>query len=349
MSKYKVLISLVHLGVVLLSSNTIVYAQLKYKTIPLPVKINGVNEEYSGLAQLGNRVYLLPQYGGHKETRLEGDFFIYSLQADSINKVISGADSALTAYRALKLINLNKLPQKVKQSYQGFESICFIRNEVYLTIETADTAANCFVLKGTIDTVRNTININYKDFATLKRPYYIDNGGFEGVTYLPKENRLIATYEFNAAPAGGTGFLIDTSLTRPPEPIKLPFLYFRLTDLAATKKDLLYAINYYWDGEYDQYLNNGIVKNATGDIVQRIPALKDSLIRDPQYLKEKTFARIISLKNYKAKKWKEIAVFDGVGKNWEGFILFNKGALIVTDANRSVKQQTVLAYLKFNN
>ena len=34
-------------------------------------------------------------------------------------------------------------------------------------------------------------------------------------------------------------------------------------------------------------------------------------------------------------------------KNWEGITLFDKGALIITDANRSLKQVVELAYIKF--
>ena len=336
------------LSLTLVIGNISVYAQIKYKLIPLPFNISGVNEEFSGLGQLSDRVYLLPQYGAHKETGLDGEFYLYSLRADSINKVISGADSALTAYRAVKLTNLSKLPDIIKQGYQGFEAIAFVGKEVYFSIENSDTSKYCYILKGKLDTGSNTVVINYREFLRIERPYYISNGGFEGLTYLPKQNKLIAMYEFNAAPYGGTGFLIDTSLKKLPEQIKIPFLYFRVTDLAATKKDGLYAINYYWDGEYQQYLNNGIVKNANGDIEQQVPVLKDSLTRNPDYFKQKTFARIVSLKKYNSKKWKQVAVFEGFSKNWEGIILFNKGALIITDANRSKKQSTILSYLDFD-
>lgn len=335
------------LGLVVPLSITLGYAQTHYKTIPLPKNINGVNEEYSGMAQSGNRIYLLPQYGGHKETGLDGDFNIYSLRADSVNKVINGTDNSLAAYRTLKLINLNKLPQIIKQDYQGFEAIAFAGRSVFLSVETEDTAKYCFVLKGVLDTTSNTVAINSNEFIKLERPFYIDNAGFEALTYLPKENKLVAMYEFNAAPYGGNGYLIDTSLTKVPEQIKIPHLYFRLTDLAATAKDGLYAVNYHWNGEYQQYLNNNIVKNSEAYIARQIPALKDSLTRNPDYLKQNTFARIVSLKNYKNKKWKQVAVFEGFTKNWEGITLFGKGALIITDANRSAKQECTLAYLKF--
>lgn len=347
MSGYKIFFLSFKLAILLAASNAAGFAQTKFKTIPLPGAISNINVEFSGLAQWNGRVYLLPQYGSHKETRMDGEFNIYSLRADSINRVISGQDSTLTAYRKIKLNNLTKLPVAVKQIYQGFESITFVGNQVYMAIETVDTARYCFLLKGTIDTVSNVIDIDALHFAALKRPLYINNGGFEGVTYLPRTQKLIAMYEFNAAPNGGTGYLIDTSLTKAPEPFNTPFLYFRITDLYASKNDGLYAVNYFWDGEYRQYLDNGVVKNAEEDITRKVPALKDSLRKNGNYLKQKTFARIMYLKNYRTKHWKQMAVFEGFTNNWEGLTLFNKGALIVTDANRSTKQKTVFAYLEF--
>lgn len=347
MSGYKFFLLSFKLATLLVISNVAGFAQTRFKTIPLPLSISNINEEFSGLAQLNGRVYLLPQYGSHKETRMDGEFNIYSLRADSVNRVVSGQDSALTTYRRIKLNNLNKLPAAVKQVYQGFESITFVGNHVYMAIETVDTAKYCFVLKGTIDTVNNSIDIDPLHFIALKRPLYISNGGFEAVTYLPGTRKLIAMYEFNAAPNGGTGYLIDTSLTKAPEAFNTPFLYFRITDLYAAKTGGLYAVNFFWDGEYRQYLDNRVVKNAEEDVARKVPALKDSLSKNGNYLKQKTFARIIYLKNYRAKHWKQVAVFDGYTNNWEGLTLFNKGALIITDANRSTKQKTVFAYLEF--
>ena len=137
------------------------------------------------------------------------------------------------------------------------------------------------------------------------------------------------------------------SLTKTPEPVKTPFLYFRNTDAVTAPNGGIYAINYFWDGDYAKYLNNGIVQNAENDIKRAVPALKDSMINNPDYLKTHTFARIAYLKNYRKKKWKQVAVFPGFRTDWEGITLFKKGALVIADANRSTKQVTRLAYVEF--
>jgi hypothetical protein len=321
--------------------------QSKYKTIPLPPALRGINQEFSGMAQLGNRIYILPQYGSSKETGLDGNFDMYSFRADSISRVIDGKDTALTSFNVLKVRNLDKLPGFIKKTYQGFETLTFLGNSVYMAIETADTAANCYLVRGVIDPTKNEINIDHKNYLALKRPFYISNAGYESITWLPGINKLIAFYEFNAAADGSMAYLIDTSLTKAPELIKTPFLYFRNTDAVTASNGGIYAINYYWDGDYEKYLDNGIVQNTVRDIIRAVPALKDSIAKNPNYLKTHTLARIIYLKNYRKKKWKQVAVFDGFRNDWEGITLFKKGALVIADANRSTKQITRLAYIKF--
>ncbi len=322
-------------------------AQNKLKSIKLPEIINGVNQEYSGITQYNGRIYLLPQYGNHKETKTEGEFNIYSLLADSVNRIVMGKDSSLTTYKTIKVKNLNNLPAIIKQNYQGFESITIINGQVYLAMETPTMHYYCYLFKGALDTVKNEISLDVKNYISLRRLPYIENAGFESVAYLPKEKKLIAYYEFNGMPGGGLGYLIDPSFKKPPREIKAPFLYFRISDIATTASGQIYGINYHYNGDYDEYLNNGILMNREENIKKAVPDLKERLTKSPEYLKSNTYARIITLKNYKDKQWQQVATFDGEKSNWEGITLFDKGALIITDANRSEKQVSRFAYIEF--
>lgn len=331
----------------------VAFGQNKYKTIPLPKAINGLGEEYSGMCTYNNRVYLVPQYGDHKtpvkKDNLKGDFAIYSLLADSIGRVIDGKDTALSAYKTLKVINLDKLPDNVADGYEGFEAISIVNNTVYLSIETDDKLENCYLLKARLDTVNNEIIVDPAHIVTLKRPELINNAGFESVTWLPKEKKLLAYYEYNGLSAGGQGYLLDTSFAKQPEAIRSPQLYFRVTDITATAKDEIYGINYFWNGDYKYYLDNEKLNHQEDNIKTVIPSLKDSLDKDAAYLKstKTTFARIVMLKSHRDTRWKQVATFPGNKNNWEGLTLYRKGALVVTDANGSKKQATVLAYVEF--
>ena len=329
------------------------YGQNKYKTIPLPKAISGVGEEYSGMCSYGNRVYLLPQYGDHKtlvkKDNLKGDFLIYSLLTDSISRVVDGKDSALSAYKTLKVINLDKLPDNLGDEYEGFEAISIVNNTVFLSIESGDKYENCYLLKARLDTVNNQVIVDPLHIVNLKRPELIHNAGFEAVTWLPQGKKLLAYYEYNGMPAGGQGYLIDSSFDKQPEAINTPQLYFRVTDITAGAKDAIYGINYFWNGDYKYYLDNDKLNHQEENIKNTIPDLRDSLIKDTGYLKSSktTYARIVRLKNRKDRKWEQLATFPGYKNNWEGLTLYRKGVLVITDANGSNKQNTVLAYLAF--
>jgi hypothetical protein len=330
---------------------TDLYSQTKYKNIPLPAAISGVGEEYSGMCTYAGRVYLLPQYGDHKtlvkKDNLKGEFLIYSLLADSIDRVVGGKDTALSAYKSLKVINLDKLPDNIGDEYEGFEAISIVNNTVFLSIETGDKAQNCYVLKAQLDLANNQIVIDHVHIVSLKRPEMIYNAGFEAVTWLPKEKKLLAFYEYNGMPNGGQGYLIDISFTKQPQPVKTPQLYFRITDVTADNTGQLFGINYFYNGDYKYYLDNDKLNHQENNIKKAIPSLKDSLNKDAAYLTTHTFARIVTLKNPHSTQWEEVATFDGYRNNWEGLTLYRHGALIVTDANNSKKQVTALAYLPF--
>lgn len=324
------------------------HGQGSFKAIALPQNINSVNEEFSGMTIYNGRLYLLPQYGDHKETKLNGTFSIYSIVADSIGRVIDKKDTALTAYKTISVKKLNQLPDSVKANYEGFEAITIVNNMVYLSIETDDSYAYCFLLKGTFDTIKNVITIDPLHFVTLKRPIHISNAGFESVTWLPKEKKLLAYYEFNAAAKGGNGYLIDTSFNKTPEQIKTPFLYFRVTDIATTDDDKIYGINYFWNGDYNTYLNNDVLKNPEDGIKKSIPDLNNNLNNNPDYLKANSYARIVMLNSRNDKQWKQVtSTFPVLKNNWEGIALYRKGSLIITDANRSGKQLSTFGYVEF--
>jgi hypothetical protein len=324
-------------------------AQQKYKVLSLPENINSVNEEYSGMALLDKRLYLMPQYGNNMQTRLNGKFEIYSISTDSLKRIIKSKDQVITKYRTLSILNLDKLPDSLKTSYEGFEAITFIALQVYLSIETVDSADYCYLIKGKLDTIKNTITIDPDHVQSLKRYPFIKNAGFESLSYLPKEQKLMAMYEFNGMPEGGIGYLIDPSFSIAPKKIAIPYIPFRITDSYVGPTGKIYAVNYHYGGDYDSYLNNNILRHEEQILKRMVPELKDSLSTNPNFLKDKSlsYARIVMMNNYKDKSWKHVRSFNSYENNWEGLVLFEKGAFIITDANRNKKQLSTFAYLEF--
>lgn len=330
-------------GFIFLFNGNVSAQEKNFLPISLPTDISGVAEEFSGMALWNNRLYLLPQYGDQvKSDRLTKDnFFIYSILLDSIGLAID-SNVPLTKYQKISVRGLEKLPEDVKAGYEGFEAVSIVNGTVFLNIETHDNLEYCFMLKGYLDTAANEITIDTGKIIHLKRDFFCKNAGFESITYLPQENKLLTAYEANFRDTD-YAYLVDTSFTNEAVKTQIPRLYFRMTDLFADDK--IYALNYYYHGDHADYADTTIA-----GIKGTIPELADQLDKEPDYLQKKPheYARIVSLDSLQGTKWKQVVSFPGQKNNWEGMVLFRKGALIISDANNNAPNQvTTLAYIEF--
>ncbi|MDB5252229.1 MAG: hypothetical protein JWP27_1398 [Flaviaesturariibacter sp.] len=322
-------------------------AQTARRDIPLPQQLRATTEEFSGMAVWKDRLYLLPQYGSNKDSVLRGDFFLYSIRLDSIRRVLDHKDTALTAYRTIRLAGINALSDTIRW-YQGMEAISIIDGRVFLSIETDDEKnRDCYVITGLLDRSGTRIDIDPKKVAVLPRFSFIPNAGFESLAWLPSEKKLLALFEFNAAPSGNHGYLIDPTFKTKPRAVSVPFSYFRVTDAVSTPKGV-FALNYFWNGDYRDYLNNCIVR-AEESLADSVPSLRRSLMADTGYLRGKTncFTRIIRMKQRTAARWTEHQVIEYTcsDTNWEGLVPFGNGFLIISDANGKKYLRTVLSYI----
>jgi hypothetical protein len=322
-------------------------AQNIQKEIPLPMSINGINQEFSGLALEDDRLYLLPQYGGQSGTKLNSDFVIYSIAIDSILNSIEGKDSSLLNFNVIQVRNLDRFPDSVTRYYQGFEAIVLRNDEVFLSMETNDRYGYCFVLKGELDRDRHQITLNTKDYLALKKPSKIPNAGFESLAYSPVEHKLLAVFEFNGI-QGGTGYLVDTSLKAAQEFV-IPHLPFRITDIQIADSGTVYGTNCYWNGDYRVYGQQEIGAIHQQFLGKEVPDLKTDIEKNPSFLKDKqmSYGRIVKLNGNANADWEQLRKVDTSANNWEGIVLFGKGALIITDANNNSSQRTTLAYIEF--
>jgi hypothetical protein len=318
--------------------------------IKLPPDISSVQEEYSGLALYHNRLYLLPQYGSNPDKSLQGAFFLYSLHLDSLHRVLKGkgAPPELTHYRKLRVRNLEQLPAAIQKEYEGFEALVIVGNQVFLTMETVDSSLNCYLLAGRLDTARSEVVIDTARVRSLPRFSFVHNAGFEALTFLPAQNKLLALDEFNASGYGSKGYLLDTALTGAPQIVDVPTLYFRLTDIAAADSSV-YALNYYWNGDYTYYLKNCMVGGeekavaATPDIQEQVRA-QAGYLSDPNTC----YTRIVKLGPGPTPHWEQVKKLETAcsGNNWEGLVVLESGFLLISDANRSKRLKTTLVFIE---
>lgn len=314
------------------------------KDIPLPYELREETKpQLSGMTWHNNNLYLVPQYLSNRRHTLEGDLFIYSISADSIQRVVEGTDSALRSCLAIRIKNADKLPSEIQDHYEGFEAIAIHGKRVYFTIELSGTWKTNYIVCGKLNARKHSIRISRKSVIKLERFDQTDNAGFESLAIDPKTRKLTAVYEFNAAAQPNFAYEIDARL-KTAKKIAVPFSYFRITDI-TTNNDTLYALNYHWGGDYNSYLKPYQPEHITDSV----PELKDILSQNPSYLNEpsKTFAKILYLEPSNHTQWKTAMVVENKTSenNWEGLVRYKDGFLILSDSNESGPLRTHLRYV----
>ncbi|RAJ02383.1 hypothetical protein LX64_03395 [Chitinophaga skermanii] len=283
-------------------------------TIPLPAAISSNFYEYSGLAKYNNELLLLPQF-----KKCTGSDSLYSISLEDVRKYRT-EKTPVTAYKSYSLTNLGEIYNKLSAEWEGFEAIAVNGNQVWLTVETHDGNPNCYVLTGIID--GNKIVLDPQNVLALKRPYDCDNMGFECLTYFDKH--LLALYEDNASLVQPYGYWIDP-VNNQTSKINMPRLYFRITDICADK-EYIYGINYYFGGK-DDYKCYAAGKEKA--IREAIPNLPERLEGN-----DITFARIVRCHLGDGNgEWEEVMRIRSTKTNWEGMVQYDKGFLLISDAN----------------
>lgn len=313
----------------------------------LPEALRSVTHEFSGMAVHNNRLYLLPQYGSHLSKSPDSLFLVYTIRTDSIDLAITQPQHSITNYRTIRVRNLDKLPPHVKNAYDGLESILFVGNRVFFTIESHRGHPSGFVLCGTPDTKTGDILVDPSRVVTLKRFYDIHNAGYESLTFLISQQKLLAAYEFNASATGNIAYLIDTSMRETPVVTEFPFAYFRTTDMVADT-NALFALNYYFGGEYHAYLDSLVISYAA-NIAEDIPELRENISMNSEYLNNRKVCllRIMRVNSLQDRRWQTVRVFkdSDCSNNWEGMVKWKNGFLLISDGNGKPFMKTTLQYV----
>lgn len=280
--------------------------------IPLTAQLSDSKLEYSGICKSGSRIMLLPQY---PEKGL-----IYGLDSINILAFLTNRSPYTPSVHKWKVKGLDDIRKRIK-GYEGFEAATQNREFLYCTIETDANNDSCYLIRGLVK--EDTIDFDLKSLMPLLKrkrdklgyKIAIDNAGFESLTYIPTEEKLLALFEYNNYPQRSMAFMIDLDFNRI-DTIELQSIDFRLTDICVGNDDRVYAINHHYRGDYAAYepdtliSSNGKALNWTID----------------------NYTSILRL------DWKEkgyittpICTISPEGDNWEGIIPFYEGFLLVTD------------------
>ena len=280
---------------------------------PIYITLNGditnPDQEVSGLAWYKDNLILLPQYPRDR---------IYSIPK---TQILDFLDSFRTTISPKEIKWNSSGLDKSICGFEGYESIIFDDDTVYVTIEAERRKKNSgFIARGIIDNIENEIIINKKSLKKIKTPVMLRNMTYE--TILINNNSVITIYEVNSAKVNKspTYYQFDKNLKLD---VKKPFpiTEYRITDATEIDNEgKFWVINHFWPGDYDLLkpdLNYTITKKEDIKPVER---LLEFQIVDEKIVRTETPPINIQLSKF------------GDSRNWEGIVrLDNKGFLIVTD------------------
>lgn len=282
--------------------------------------------EYSGLAIHNNsELLLLPQHADKIK-----DSNASEIQALYLKKIKNGKHLTFNSkdFQSIRIVDPKRLLD-VKKS-EGFEAICCVGKEVYLSMETtSETEDSCFLFKGTLG--KNIITLSERiGLPHLKNcdGQPIGNAGYESLTYLPKEKKLLAIYEYEGEAGKPAGFKVDPKFEKPATPVYLDQpLCFRITDIQATGTGGYFGVNVCYEGSMkdDKYLDCHCSSNNPD--VNAVVAGKT-----------RSFSQIISFTpvNDSTYHWEHFENIDAsMPVNWEGFAMVKDHFLLINDTNNS--------------
>ncbi len=290
--------------------------------IKLAPPFNARNKEYSGLTWYKDNLVLLPQYMfGRNSQSNKG--YLFTLKKSKIESYLENPNNSSPLKPDTIEVYANGLTQfNVRGS--GYESIGFIGNNVYLTIESIGIPTETYLIKGKIDSTGKHIDLDSETLTEIPLQVNILNIGYE--TLVVWGDKLIVIDEANGANVSEypKAYVYDENLHLI-SILDMPHIEYRVTDATYASGDKFYVTNYFWTGDRND------LKPAVDSIALKF-GLSES--QSPNV----SIERILPLRIVDNK-----IIFSGEGpiywkinrqdsRNWEGVAkLDDKGFLIITD------------------
>jgi len=292
---------------------------------PIYITLNGditnPDQEVSGLAWHNDNLILLPQYPENK---------IYSIPKKQIVELL---DSVRTTILPKEIKWNSSCVDKQIKGFEGYESIIFNDDTVYVTIEAEKSKKNSgFIARGIINS--NEIKIDKKSLTKIKTPVTLNNMTYE--TILIYKNSVFTIYEVNSTKVNKKPVYYQFDKDLKINIIKpFPITEYRITDATeADENGKFWVTNYFWPGDYDWLMPNLKYTITTKKDIKSVERLLEFQFVNGEIVRTETLPINIKLSEF------------GDSRNWEGIVrLDDKGFLIVTDKFPG----TILAFIPTPN
>ena len=290
--------------------------------LKLPDRISAASFEYSGLGWFGDYLVLLPQYPQGKEFTREPNLF--AIAKRDLLAEINDPNLELPV-RDVPIENSDL--RSMIRGFEGFESILFVDQSVYLIIESrAGDPMMGYLIRGVVNGDLESITLDVNSLVEL-RPFSSElNATFEGMTYW--NGSLYVMYEHNSIRnvKQPVAYQINPDLENIRE-IPFPVINYRITDATISDVDgKFWVMNYFFPGDTHLAVDqDSLVEeygegktHAENDPVERLVQLQienDQISRIDQ---PPTYLQLLD---------------NDIARNWEGLVMLdNLGFLLITDS-----------------
>ncbi len=296
--------------------------ETKLTLLKLSSPFNKKEMEYSGLTWYKDNLVLLPQYLFGRDSQSDHGF-IFTIKKSVILDYLKNPEN----HEAIKPDTITVFGEgltRFNRHGSGYESIGFIGDNVYLTIESIGEPTRTFLIKGKINNSGQRITLDSATLTQITLQTNILNIGYE--TMVVDGDRIIVINEANGANVNShpEAFMYDENLKLVSR-LSMPHIEYRITDATCAEGNKFYAMNYFWTGDRND-LKPG---NDSVAIKYGITASQSASVGVERILPFVIGKNKIELSGESPIYWK---VIPKKGRNWEGIArLDNLGFLIVTD------------------
>jgi len=290
--------------------------------LKLPDRISAASFEYSGMGWFGDYMVLLPQYPEGKDFSRKPNLFAIAKQ--DLLAAITDPDLELPV-RDIPIENSDL--RSVIKGFEGFESILFVDQNVYMTIESrAGDPMMGYLIRGVVNGDLESITLDVNSIVELRPLSSELNATFEGMTYW--NGSLYVMYEHNSMRnvKQPVAYQINPDLENIRE-IPFPVINYRITDATISDVDgKFWVMNYFFPGDTHLAVDqDSLVEeygegktHAENDPVERLVQLRienDQISRIDQ---PPTYLQLLD---------------NDIARNWEGLVMLdNLGFLLITDS-----------------
>lgn len=295
--------------------------------IPLSGSITKKKAELSGMAWIGDTLVLLPQY---PEEFGPNEGALFAIPKQAILDYLDGKSREPIAPNKI-LLSAPGLKNSIRD-YEGFESIVFLNQRVYLTIESGkNNNMMGYLVSGTISSDLTEIVLDTSNVVEIEPAIQMDNRTDEAL--IVTQNKIFTFFEINGAglnpqPAAHV-FSLDLT---PQGTISFPNLEYRVTDAALGPNGEIWIINSVSPNDTELFTKSDPLienyNNGTMDIQHVERLVKLNFSTSGITLANKPLIQISLGKD---------------SRNWEGLVLLDdRGFLLVTDK----RPDTILGFIR---